>query len=82
MNLLKINEILTKAMIGTFVSIVAFTFISMVITPFAYLVAILLLLLMAMTAINFVLSGFLILRDINKMIEKLFIAFHEQQSVN
>jgi hypothetical protein len=77
MNLLKINEILTKAMLGIFVSVVAFCFFALAIPALAYAVAVLLYILLGITIVNSALSTWLIVQQMNKMIEEFFKQ-HEQ----
>lgn len=77
MNLLKINEILTKAMIGTFVSIVAFTFLALALPILVYVVAVLLLLLLGTVILNSVVSGILMAQEINKMIDQFFKQYEQ-----
>jgi hypothetical protein len=78
MNLKKINENLTKAMIGTFVSFIALCIVTLFIPIVAYLVVGILYMLMIVTFTNFMFTTYLFIMQMNKMIED-FLESYERQ---
>lgn len=77
MNLSKVNENLTKGMIGIFFLIFLLSLVAIVLPNLSYIIVGLLYLLLAVTGVTFALSSYLIVKHINQAIEKMFINFVE-----
>lgn len=82
MNLQKINEFLTKGMIGVFVSIFPFVALTLQFPIFSNIIAFQLILLMVITAVNFVLTTYLLIIQINSIIDSLFKQYEQGKSGN
>jgi hypothetical protein len=80
MNLKKINDNLTKIMIYTFLGVLILCFASVVLPMFLYSLVFLLYALMIITFINLVLSTYLIIQQINEMIEEFFKQYEQQHN--
>lgn len=78
MNLQKINDNLTKVMIGIFLSIMTLTLIAIILPVLGYVIVVLMYLLMITTLINLGLSTYLMIQQINKMIENFFRNYEQQ----
>jgi hypothetical protein len=79
MNLLKINDFLTKGMIGIFVSIIPLTLITILLPVVGYAVAILMMLLFVVTFANLVIATILIVMQMNELIENFFKNYEQKQ---
>lgn len=82
MNLQKLNEILTKGMIGIFASIFPFILLTLLFPILSYVIMFQLIILMIVTALNFVLTTYLLIIQINGIIEVLFKQYEQGKSGN
>jgi ABC-type bacteriocin/lantibiotic exporter with double-glycine peptidase domain len=80
MNLKKINDNLTKIMISTFLGVMILSFVSVVLPMFLYSLVFLLYVLMIITFLNFALSTYLMIQQINEMIEEFFKQYEQQHN--
>jgi ABC-type proline/glycine betaine transport system permease subunit len=78
MKLKKINEILNKGMIGIFISIIPLSLLALLLPVVGYVIGFLLYALMFVTCLNFILSTYLFIKDINDILEQLIISQYEQ----
>lgn len=79
MNLQRLNNFLTKGMIGVFASILPFSILSLVFPIVAYLLSVILIVLMILTVGNFVLTTYLFIKQIINILN-FFQKQYEQQS--
>lgn len=79
MNFEKINDLLTKGVIGTFLSVFLFSLLTLLIPIFSYLVGILVILLGIITGVNLIITTILFIKQINEMIDKLAEQYEREQ---
>jgi len=72
MNLQKLNNVLTTGMIGTFITIIPISILSIVFPIINYVLAALLILLMLLTALSTIAVTVWFIVDMNKMIDNFF----------
>lgn len=79
MNLQRLNNFLTNGMIGVFASIFPLSILTLLFPIFGYVVAFALVLLAAITAINFVATTIALVIQINEMVSNFF-KYYESES--
>ncbi len=77
MTLSKINDYLTKGMIGTFVSILPLSLLTLLIPVIGYVVAVLLMLLFLITITNLIVATILLAQQINSMMDNFFKQYEQ-----
>jgi len=78
MNLKKINEKLNNGMIGLFGSIILLSLLTIILPILGYVLAYTIIALMIVTFVNFILSTYLFVKQINDILEQLIISQYGQ----
>lgn len=80
MNLQRLNNFLTKGMVGIFLSIIPFTLLALLFPIYSYMIAFQLIVLMIITGICTVLTTYLLIKQINEIIDSLFKQYEQKRS--
>lgn len=79
MNFYKTNEFLTRGMLAVFTAIVPLSLLAIVFPVLGYIVAVLLVVLLSATAINFFLSAILMGYELSLVMDQFFKLANEQR---
>jgi hypothetical protein len=79
MNLLKINDYLTKGMIGVFASVFLFSLLTLLMPIIGYLVVVLLIILFLLAFICLITSTILFVIDVNEKIDNFFKYYKDEE---
>jgi hypothetical protein len=78
MNLQRLNDFLTKGMIGVFISIIPFSLLTLMFPIFSYMIIIQMIVLLIVAGVNFLLTTYLLVKQIVGILDILQKQYEQQ----